>query len=247
MSTSSPPTRTDDQGRGRPFQQADGSARAPAPGRCLLPVARRGSGSARSPSFCPGPAPTDRSACGSSRRKAASRSPRTRDGAAFQGMPRSAIGTGIVDLVLPPEKMPEALLSARPPSLRPGPSGRSRRGGSPEEQNSPRSLALLRAQTSGLQRLQEAHAAAPHPPPHGPATGSTGWQYIRPAAQRPGGDQGAGRRSDDQRHRLLPRPEAWEALAEKVIAPLVAGAPARRDPGWVPAARPARRPTRSPS
>ena len=30
--------------------------------------------------------------------------------AAFQGMPRSAIGTGIVDLVLPPEKMPEALL-----------------------------------------------------------------------------------------------------------------------------------------
>src|SRR5512132_326172 len=32
------------------------------------------------------------------------------DSAAFQGMPRSAIGTGIVDLVLPPEKMPEALL-----------------------------------------------------------------------------------------------------------------------------------------
>ncbi len=32
------------------------------------------------------------------------------DSAAFQGMPRSAIGTGIVDLVLTPEKMPEALL-----------------------------------------------------------------------------------------------------------------------------------------
>jgi two-component system CheB/CheR fusion protein len=31
--------------------------------------------------------------------------------AAFQGMPRSAIGTGIVDLVLPPEKIPDALLS----------------------------------------------------------------------------------------------------------------------------------------
>lgn len=30
--------------------------------------------------------------------------------AAFQGMPRSAIGTGIVDLVLAPEKMPDALL-----------------------------------------------------------------------------------------------------------------------------------------
>ena len=28
--------------------------------------------------------------------------------AAFQGMPRSAIGTGVVDLVLPPDKMPEA-------------------------------------------------------------------------------------------------------------------------------------------
>ena len=32
------------------------------------------------------------------------------DTAAFQGMPRSAIGTGIVDLVLPPEKMPDALI-----------------------------------------------------------------------------------------------------------------------------------------
>jgi two-component system, chemotaxis family, CheB/CheR fusion protein len=31
--------------------------------------------------------------------------------AGFQGMPRSAIGTGVVDLVLAPEKMPEALLS----------------------------------------------------------------------------------------------------------------------------------------
>lgn len=32
------------------------------------------------------------------------------DTAGFQGMPRSAIGTGIVDLILPPEKMPEALI-----------------------------------------------------------------------------------------------------------------------------------------
>lgn len=31
--------------------------------------------------------------------------------AGFQGMPRSAIGTGLVDLTLPPEKMPEALLN----------------------------------------------------------------------------------------------------------------------------------------
>jgi two-component system CheB/CheR fusion protein len=39
--------------------------------------------------------------------------------AGFQGMPRSAIGTGIVDLVLAPEKMPEALLSlARHPYVR---------------------------------------------------------------------------------------------------------------------------------
>ncbi len=30
--------------------------------------------------------------------------------AAFEGMPRSAIGTGIVDLILPPEQMPQALL-----------------------------------------------------------------------------------------------------------------------------------------
>jgi two-component system, chemotaxis family, CheB/CheR fusion protein len=31
--------------------------------------------------------------------------------AAFAGMPRSAIGTGVIDLVLPPDKMPDALLS----------------------------------------------------------------------------------------------------------------------------------------
>jgi two-component system CheB/CheR fusion protein len=42
--------------------------------------------------------------------------------AAFEGMPRSAIGTGLVDLVLPPDQMPEALLGmarhtfARPPA-----------------------------------------------------------------------------------------------------------------------------------
>ena len=39
--------------------------------------------------------------------------------AAFEGMPRAAIGTGIIDLVLPPEKMPEAILGlARHPYVR---------------------------------------------------------------------------------------------------------------------------------
>jgi two-component system, chemotaxis family, CheB/CheR fusion protein len=39
--------------------------------------------------------------------------------AAFAGMPRSAIGTGVIDLVLPPDKMPAALLSvARHPYVR---------------------------------------------------------------------------------------------------------------------------------
>jgi two-component system CheB/CheR fusion protein len=41
------------------------------------------------------------------------------DTAAFQGMPRSAIGTGIIDLVLPPDRMPESLLGlARHASVR---------------------------------------------------------------------------------------------------------------------------------
>jgi two-component system CheB/CheR fusion protein len=41
------------------------------------------------------------------------------ESAAFKGMPRSAIATGILDLVLPPEKMPDALLSlARHPYVR---------------------------------------------------------------------------------------------------------------------------------
>ena len=41
------------------------------------------------------------------------------DSAAFPGMPQSAIGTGIVDLVLPPDQMPDALLNlARQPYAR---------------------------------------------------------------------------------------------------------------------------------
>jgi two-component system CheB/CheR fusion protein len=41
--------------------------------------------------------------------------------AAFQGMPSNAIGTGIVDLVLPPEQMPEALLELARHSYLSGP------------------------------------------------------------------------------------------------------------------------------
>jgi two-component system CheB/CheR fusion protein len=41
------------------------------------------------------------------------------DTAAFPGMPRSAIGTGVVDLVLSPDQMPDALLNlARQPYVR---------------------------------------------------------------------------------------------------------------------------------
>jgi two-component system CheB/CheR fusion protein len=43
----------------------------------------------------------------------------TPESAGFEGMPRAAIGTGIVDLVLPPDRMPEALVSlARQPYVR---------------------------------------------------------------------------------------------------------------------------------
>ena len=43
----------------------------------------------------------------------------TPESAGFDGMPRAAIGTGIVDLVLPPDRMPEALVNlARQPYVR---------------------------------------------------------------------------------------------------------------------------------
>ena len=92
----------------------DRTARAPRPARAdrfFLPLAgRRTSRNGRSASFSPAPAPTARWGSARSRRPAASSWFRLPKRAKFDGMPRSAIATGIVDSVLPVEKMPEVLI-----------------------------------------------------------------------------------------------------------------------------------------
>ena len=203
--------------------------------------------SGRSRSSSPAPAPTARSACASSRPKAASCSRRNRRSAGFQGMPRSAIGTGIVDLVLPPDKMPEALLNlARHSYVRQPTStcrgGRARRAAEGaadarartrpgETSTATRRRTLLRRihRRMGLHRIDS----------------------LRDYAER--------LRNDPDEIRALAAdltinvtgffrdPEAWQVLADKVIAPLVRERPRRirRSGSGYPAARPARRPTRS--
>ena len=127
------------------------------------------------------------------------------DSAAFPGMPQSAIGTGIVDLVLPPEKMPEALLSlARHPYVRQPTTAVEET--EPDEQLRAL-LTLVRAQTRRdfnsykkrtlLRRIQA---------PDGPTPDRQPATLYGEAAQRSERGQGAGGRSYDQRHRLLSGP-----------------------------------------
>jgi two-component system CheB/CheR fusion protein len=140
--------------------------------------------------------------------------------AGFQGMPRSAIGTGIVDLVLPPDKMPEALVSLARHSYVRQPTAPVEKG-EPEEQlralltlvrhqtrrdfNSYKKTTLLRRihRRMGLHRIER----------------------LRDYAER--------LRSDPDEVRALAAdltinvtgffrdPAAWQVLGDKVIAPLV--------------------------
>ena len=160
----------------------------------------------RSPSSSPAPAPTARSACASSRPKVASRWHRIPNSAAFPGMPQSAIGTGIVDLVLPPDQMPEVLLeiarhgyvrapaettTRRPPRI----SEAATHPGAPEH-------------SAGLPQLQSARSSA----------ASTGaWassdrsdRRLRQRCARSARSRRCGR-PDDQRDELLPRSRGVES------------------------------------
>ena len=75
--------------------------------------------SARSRSSSPAPAPTAPQGLRFIKAEGGIAMAQDPETAGFTGMPRSAIATGIVDLVLPPEKMAEALLNlARHPYVR---------------------------------------------------------------------------------------------------------------------------------
>ena len=142
------------------------------------------------------------------------------DTAGFEGMPRSAIGTGIVDLVLPPEKMPEALLNlARHPYVR-QPAAAVEES-APEEQLR-LLLSLVRAQTRRDFNSYRKRT------------------LLRRIYRRMGlhqierlGDYIERLHSDPKEVRALAAdltinvtgffrdPDAWQVLADKVIAPLV--------------------------
>jgi two-component system CheB/CheR fusion protein len=147
------------------------------------------------------------------------------DTAAFQGMPRSAIGTGIVDLVLPPEKMPEALLSLARHSYVREPA-KAVEEAAPEEQlralltlvraqskrdfNSYKKSTLLRRihRRMGLHRID-----------------SLG-NYIERLRNDPDEIKALAADLTINVTGFFRDPEAWKALSETVVAPLVAERPA---------------------
>jgi two-component system, chemotaxis family, CheB/CheR fusion protein len=145
--------------------------------------------------------------------------------AAFQGMPRSAIGTGVVDLVLPPEQMPEAFLRlARHPYVR--------EPAKPVEEVAPEEqlgtlLTLVRAQSKRdfnsykrstlLRRIQRRMGL------HQIGTLSN---YIERLHNDPNEMRALVADLTINVTGFFRDPEAWKMLAEKVIAPLVRERPA---------------------
>jgi two-component system CheB/CheR fusion protein len=154
--------------------------------------------------------------------------------AGFAGMPRSAISTGIVDLVLPPEKMPEALLNlARHPYVRQPAEAAVER--TPDEQLHTL-LALVRRKTKrdfssykkrtllrrihrrmGLHRIE----ALPN--------------YIERVRADPDEISALAADLTINVSGFFRDPEAWKTLGEKVIAPLVRERPTESSIRvWVP-------------
>ena len=154
--------------------------------------------------------------------------------AAFQGMPRSAIGTGIVDLVLPPEEMSEALLSLASHSYVRQPAQVVAEA-APEEQLRTL-LSLVRIQTKrdfssykkatilrrvhrrmGLHRIDN----LPH--------------YLERLRNDPDEIKALAADLTINVTGFFRDPEAWDVLAEQVIAPLVRDRPSDRAIRvWVP-------------
>jgi two-component system CheB/CheR fusion protein len=156
------------------------------------------------------------------------------DSAAFTGMPRSAIATGIVDLVLLPEKMPDALLSlARHPYVRQPAEAVAEEA--PDDQLHTL-LSLIRTQTRqdfnsykrrtllrrihrrmGLHRIEGLPA------------------YIERLRTDPDEIKALAADLTINVTGFFRDPEAWKALGDKVIAPLVRERPAESTIRvWVP-------------
>jgi two-component system CheB/CheR fusion protein len=139
--------------------------------------------------------------------------------AGFAGMPRSAIATGIVDLILPPEKMPDALLNlARHPYVRHAAEAVAERA--PDDLY--RLLTLVRAQTKHdfsnyrqrtllrrIYRRMGLHRIERLP------------DYIERLRDDPAEIKALAADLTINVTGFLRDPEAWKILADKVVAPLV--------------------------
>ena len=189
-----------------------------------------------SASCSPAPAATARSACAPSRARAAWSWPRRPRRAAYDGMPRSAIATGLVDYVLPPARCRRSSSPTRtaPSGAAPAPRRAADRRGA----RSRASCVLLRERTGHdfsstsartIRRRIERRMAVTQV--------ETMDDYARILQRRPGGDRDAVPRAAHRRHQLLPRPGGVRGAATKVVVPeLVAAQDARTDPVrvWVP-------------
>ena len=144
--------------------------------------------------------------------------------AGYDGMPRSAILTGAVDLVLPAAKIPQAILDsvgrAQPPEGGLAPE--------PEPDWLARIIELLRTNTahdfrlykSGTLQRQDRTPDGARNRRHGPLSANI--------ARRPQKARSAGQGPAHQRTRFFRDPEAFDLLAKTVIPGLVGDQPADR-------------------
>ncbi len=134
------------------------------------------------------------------------------DEAAYDGMPRSAIMTGVVDLVLPVAEIPDALAKYAAAQVR-----RGRSQACPSERSRDRAIgrnrrAAAAAGGAGFRALQAGDAAAADRATHG-AGGDHRWRPVsRPAAQERRRDRAPRQGPAHQRHQLLPRPQDLRAV-----------------------------------
>jgi two-component system CheB/CheR fusion protein len=168
------------------------------------------------------------------------------ESAAFQGMPRSAIGTGIVDLILPPQKMPEALLGLARHAYVQQPA-KAVEEATPDEQLTDL-LTIVRAQTKRdfnsykkqtllrrIQRRMGLHRIDSLP------------DYIERLRNDPEEVDALAADLTINVTGFFRDPEAWRELDERVIAPLVQERPTDSTIRvWVPGCSTGKRRTRSP-
>ena len=176
--------------------------------------------------------------------------------AKYDGMPRAAIASGFVDLVLSPPKSPPSSSSIIRHPLKQSPVVESsttlpapdRAAAAPEPQMD-QIFALLRT-ASGVdfRELQARHHRAAAAAPHGAPRSSTSLEhYVRYPRENAAGSASALRRHPDPRHPLLPRRRRLRGAGDGHPAedPRDASPTSSRSASGYRAARPARRPTPS--